>query len=255
MSRANFTQTLSATMEQGAVITQRVFQRFTLGQRWEHGILILSFTVLLFTGLPQKYFASWGHYLLTTPSSLLLVRQIHHIAAVVLILEAIYHAGQGIYLMFRHQLSAAIFPSWQDFSDAWQMIKYLLFISKEKPTFGKYNFEQKITYWFLFVGIGIMIISGLIVWFPLVWTRFLPGDIIPAALLAHSNEAIAAGVFVLIWHFYHVHFQRLNLSIFTGRLDEEEMREYHPREYERLTGEPVKPEVETGQRVTPGEDT
>jgi formate dehydrogenase subunit gamma len=239
MSRANNVKSPSGNMERGEIITQKLFQRFTLGQRWEHGILILSFTVLLFTGLPQKYFASWGHFILTTPESLLLDRQIHHIAAIVLILEALYHIGLGIYLITRRQLSAAIFPSWQDISDAWNMIKYLLFISRKKPEFGKYNFEQKITYWFLFVGVGIMIVSGLILWFPLVLTRFLPGDIIPAAQLAHSSEAIAAGVFVLIWHFYHVHLQRLNLSIFTGKLDEKDMREYHAREFERLTGEPA----------------
>jgi formate dehydrogenase subunit gamma len=254
MSRANAVKSLSATFEQGAVITHRVFQRFSLGQRWEHGILILSFTVLLFTGLPQKYFASWGHFILTTPQSLLLVRQIHRIAAVVLILEALYHVGHGIYLMARRRLSAAIFPSWQDVSDAWMMVKYLLFISRKKPESGKYNFEQKITYWFLFVGIGIMIISGLILWFPLVLTRFLPGDIIPAAQLAHSNEAIAAGIFVLIWHFFHVHLQRLNLSIFTGRLDEEDMREYHAREFERLTGEPASTEEKIGPSKSVGED-
>jgi formate dehydrogenase subunit gamma len=254
MSRANAVEPISSTFEQNAVITERVFQRFSLDERWEHGILILSFAVLLFTGLPQKYFASWGHFILTTPESLLLVRQIHRIAAIVLILEALWHIGHAIYMMTRRRLSAAIFPSWQDVLDAWKMIKYLLFISKKKPEFGKFNFEQKITYWFLFVGIGIMIISGLILWFPLVWTRFLPGDIIPAAQLAHSNEAIAAGIFVLIWHIYHVHLQRLNLSIFTGKLDEEDMREYHAREFERLTGEPAAIEGKTGSSKPAGED-
>ena len=119
------------------------------------------------------------------------------------------------------------------------MIKYLLFLSKEKPKFGKYNFEQKFTYWFLFLGIGIMEISGFIVWFPIVWTRVFPGGIIPAAQLAHSSEAIAAGIFIVIWHFFHVHIERLNLSIFTGRLNERDMRDYHALEYERLTGESV----------------
>jgi hypothetical protein len=56
-------------------------------------------------------------------------------------------------------------------------------------------------------------------------------------VLAHSNEAIIAGIFIVIWHFYHVHLERLNLSIFTGRLSEEEMRTYHAAEFERLTGE------------------
>jgi cytochrome b subunit of formate dehydrogenase len=121
--------------------------------------------------------------------------------------------------------------------DAVEVVKYLLFISKEKPAFGKFNFEQKFTYWFVFFGVGIMIFSGLMMWFPIFFTRFLPGGIIPAALLAHSSEAIAATVFILIWHTYHVHIERLNLSIFTGRLSEREMREYHELEFEKLTDE------------------
>ncbi len=227
--------------------TERTFRRFSLGQRWEHAALFLSFTVLLLTGLPQKYFELWGHRILTTPQSLLLVRQIHHIAAVILILEVVYHLGRGIWLLLRGRLSADIFPTLQDFRDAWQMLKYLLFLSKEKPQFGKYNFEQKFTYWFLFFGIGVMVITGLILWFPILWTRLFPGGTIPAAQLAHSSEAIIATIFIIIWHFYHVHVERLNLSIFTGRLNEKDMREYHGREYERLTGEPAAAGSEEGK--------
>lgn len=225
--------------QENGVRIERTFKRFTVGQRWEHAFLMLSFSVLLLTGLPQKYFASWGYRILTTPESLMLVRRIHHIFAVILTLEAIYHLGRGIYLMAIRRLQGDIFPTWQDVQDAWKMIKYLLFLSKEKPKFGKYNFEQKFTYWFLFLGIGIMVISGFIVWFPIVWTRIFPGGIIPAAQLAHSSEAIAAGIFIVIWHFFHVHIERLNLSIFTGRLNERDMRDYHALEYERLTGKSV----------------
>ncbi|MEJ2262983.1 MAG: cytochrome b/b6 domain-containing protein [Anaerolineales bacterium] len=225
--------------QENGVRIERTFKRFTVAQRWEHAFLMLSFSVLLLTGLPQKYFASWGYRILTTPDSLMLVRRIHHIFAVILTLEVIYHLGRGIYLMAIRRLQGDIFPTWQDVQDAWKMIKYLLFLSKEKPKFGKYNFEQKFTYWFLFLGIGIMVISGFIVWFPIVWTRVFPGGIIPAAQLAHSSEAIAAGIFIVIWHFFHVHIERLNLSIFTGRLNERDMRDYHALEYERLTGESV----------------
>lgn len=218
---------------------ERYFKRFDLGQRWEHAVLFLSFTVLLLTGLPQKYFELWGHLVLTTPERILLVRQIHHIAAVVLILEVIYHLVRAIFLLARGRLSAAIFPTWQDVRDAGQMLRYLLFLSREKPKFGKYNFEQKFTYWFLFFAIGIMVVTGIILWFPIPWTRLFPGSTIPAAMLAHSNEALVATIFIILWHFYHVHFERLNLSIFTGRLSEQEMREYHAREFERITGEPA----------------
>ncbi len=243
-NKTSFASRPSVAVTQNGIRIERLFKRFTLGQRWEHTILFLSFTVLLLTGLPQKYFSSWGYRILTTPESVLFVRQIHHITAIVLTLEVVYHLGRGVMLLARRQLSAAIFPTWQDMRDAWQMIKYLLFLVDRKPAFGKYNFEQKFTYWFLFMAIGIMVISGFILWFPILIARFLPGGIIPAAQLAHSSEAIAAAVFVVLWHFYHVHFERLNLSIFTGRLNEEDMREFHQLEYERLTGETITNEPE-----------
>lgn len=231
------------------VQTERVFKRFTPGQQWEHLILILSVTVLLLTGLPQKYYLSWGYRVLTTPENLNLVRQIHHIAALVLTLEVLYHLGRAIYLLARRKLSADMFPSMQDVRDAWEILKYLLFMTDKQPAFGKYNFEQKITYWFLFFGIGIMVITGFILWFPLIITRVLPGAVIPAAKLAHSDEAIAAAVFVVIWHVYHVHIERLNLSIFTGWLNEREMRQYHLREYERLTGKMSSPSNKKTKRL------
>lgn len=125
-------------------------------------------------------------------------------------------------------------PTRQDVFDAGHMLQYLLFLRKDKPKFGRYNFEQKITYWFIAFGVLIMVTSGFIIWFPEFFTRFLPGGIIPAAKMAHSTEAIVAAIFVLIWHIYHVHIERLNLSIFTGRLSESEMREFHTKEYERI---------------------
>jgi formate dehydrogenase subunit gamma len=223
---------------EASVKVERTYQRFTLGQRWEHAVLILCVTVLLCTGLPQKYEnTSWSQWIISTPQRLAQLQQIHHIFAVLLIAEVLYHLIRGISLLAKRRLPAAMFPTWQDLLDAWQMLKYLLFLTRKKPAFGKYNFEQKFTYWFLFFGIGILVLSGLVLWFPILITRILPGGIVPAAYLAHSNEAIVAAVFILIWHFYHVHFQRLNLSIFTGRLSEDEMRDYHSAELERLTRE------------------
>jgi formate dehydrogenase gamma subunit len=230
----------SMTALNNNVESRRVFRRFTPGQNWEHAILLISGTVLFLTGIPQKYrTTSWSQHLLSTPDRLETIQQIHHIAAIILILLAIYHLGRAIYLMIQKHLSAAIFPTVQDLRDAWQVIKYLLFLSNKKPAFGKYNFEQKFTYWFIFIIVGIMILTGIINWFPELVTRFLPGGVIPAAKLAHSTEAIVAAIFIVIWHFYHVHLERLNVSIFTGYLNEEDMKKYHPLEYQQLTGEQV----------------
>lgn len=220
-----------------AVRHERTFPRFTAAQRWEHAVLLLSGLVLLLTGLPQKYRdLAISQDLLSTPERVELIRQIHHIAAIVLMLEALYHFGRIVYLMAKRRLPGDLLPTWQDVRDAWHMLQYLLFLRNDKPKFGRYNFEQKVTYWFIFFGILIMGVSGLIIWFPIQFTRFLPGGVVPAAKLAHSTEAVVIAIFIIVWHVYHVHVERMNLSMFTGRLSEEEMRTFHEKEYERLTG-------------------
>ena len=217
---------------------ERTFQRFATGQRWEHALLLLSSLILILTGLPQKYRdLSISQDLLSTPERIMLIRQIHHIAAIILGLEVLYHLGRILYLMSRRKLPGDLLPTVQDLRDAWDMVLYLLFLRKEKPKFGRYNFEQKVTYWAVFFGFAMMGISGLIVWFPVQATQFLPGGVVPAAKLAHSTESIVMVIFILIWHIYHVHIERMNWSIFTGRLSENEMRVFHAKEYERLTGQ------------------
>ncbi len=217
----------------------RTFPRFTVSQRWEHGLLFLSIAVLLFTGLPQKFnTAAWSQTLISTPERLETIQLIHRIAALVLTALAVYHLGKAIYLITLRKLPGEILFSIQDIKDAWNMLLYLVFIKKQKPAFGKYNFEQKVTYWFLFFSIGIMITSGYVMWFPEVVTRIIPGGIIPAAIMAHSTEAIVTLIFIVLWHFYHVHIERLNLSIFSGWLNESDMRAYHSNEYNRLVRRP-----------------
>lgn len=228
------------------VRTEVHIKRFTLGQRWEHIILLLSATVLLLTGLPQKYRdTSWSQYILSTPERLEVVQQIHHIAALFLTALVIYHLGRAILLLARRRLPGDILVNWQDIRDTWKMIKYLFFLSKDKPLYGKYNFEQKVTYWFIFFGVGIMVVTGFILWFPEAWTRIFPGGIIPAARLSHSTEAIVAAVFIVIWHLFHVLIERVNLSIFTGWLNAEDTRTYHALEYQRLGGDRLE-KSETG---------
>jgi len=229
--------TPSSTTERVKLV--RTFPRFTLSQRWEHAVLFVCIAILLLTGLPQKYkLAVWSQAIITSPERLNTIQQVHHITALVLTALVLYHLVKACYLIARRKLPGDILPTFQDVKDAWNMLLYLIFIKKQKPAFGKYNFEQKVTYWFLFFSIAIMIVSGYIMWFPETITRLFPGGIIPAAIMAHSTEAMVTLIFIVLWHFYHVHVERLNLSIFSGWLNEEDMRSYHSQEYNRLVRKP-----------------
>src|SRR4030043_343628 len=159
-----------------AVKLVRTYPRFTISQRWEHAILLLCIAILLVTGLPQKYnTASWSQAIITSPDRLNILQQIHHITALVLTALVLFHLGKAIYLIIHRKLPGDMLPTLQDVKDAWHTLLFLLFIKKQKPAFGKYNFEQKVTYWFLFFAIGIMLVSGFIKWFPETVTRILPG--------------------------------------------------------------------------------
>ena len=77
--------------------------------------------------------------------------------------------------------------------------------------------------------------------FPIAVTRWLPGQLVPAAQVAHSNEGLMALLVVVVWHIYNAHLSPdvfpFDTTIFTGRISEERMRHEHPLEYERLPRE------------------
>ena len=73
-------------------------------------------------------------------------------------------------------------------------------------------------------------LTGFMMWNPITTTRFLPGEVIPAAKAAHSGEALLAVLAIIIWHMYGVHIKRFNRSMFTGKMTEEEMLHEHPLE-------------------------
>src|SRR5512142_1472594 len=79
-----------------------------------------------------------------------------------------------------------------------------------------------------------MAITGLMLWNPIITSRLVDGEVIPAAKAAHGGEAILAVLAVLVWHFYNVHVKSLNKAMFTGKLSLHEMQEEHPAELERL---------------------
>ena len=95
----------------------------------------------------------------------------------------------------------------------------------------------------------LMVFTGLLLYYPVFFTSFLPGQLLPAAKVAHSNEGLMAFLVVLTWHLYNAHLAPgvfpFNPTIFTGRISREHLREHHPLEYERLFPREVKVAVPT----------
>jgi len=216
------------------------FVRFSLSQRAEHILLIVSFGMLCLTGLPQKFFqAGWAEAILRGLGGIATARVIHHLFAFMLAFEFLYHLVVVLYEQIAlRPRPTAMLPGVKDVKDGLQAVAYLAGLRAEEPRFGRYDFRQKVEYWAMIWGLVIMGLTGFVLMFPIVCTRYLPGILIPAAKLVHGYEAILAFLAIITWHFYNAHLASgvfpLDVSIFTGKVSRERMLEEHPLEYERL---------------------
>lgn len=205
--------------------------RFPIGDRIEHIIMIASFTTLAITGLPQMY-STWPimRGAIGLMGGIETIRIVHRVAASILILGSIWHIAVMGYKIYVKRVRMTMLPGWSDVVHAVQALGYNFRITKTPPQMGKFNFMEKAEYWALVWGTGVMMVTGYMLWNPIATTNFLPGSVIPVALMAHGLEAVLAVLSILTWHMYHVHLKRFNKSMFTGYISREEMEEEHQKE-------------------------
>ncbi|MEW6240485.1 MAG: cytochrome b/b6 domain-containing protein [Chloroflexota bacterium] len=209
----------------------RSYVRFTLAQRVEHIIMLLSFTTLGLTGLPQKFATSpVSQSIVNFLGGIEALRAIHHVAATVMMLGTIYHIVVVGYKIFVLRTRMTMLPSFQDVKDALQALLYNIGLRKSRPQMGRYTFEEKAEYWAFVWGALVMGFTGFLMWNPITATTYLPGDFVPAAKAAHGGEALLAVLAIIVWHMYGVHLKHFNKAMWTGRLTEEEMLHEHPLE-------------------------
>jgi cytochrome b subunit of formate dehydrogenase len=219
--------------------------RFRLLARLQHLPLMVSFLILASTGLPLKYsytpLASWvvRHII-----SLHTAAVLHRIAAATLLGLFAFHIGFLLYRwavrrekgLFRGPHSLVVRK--KDLTDFFQHLSYFIGLRKRPPKFDRWTYWEKFDYYAVFWGVIVIGSSGLTLWFPELFTRFLPGWVINAAHIIHSEEALLATAFIFTIHFFNTHLRPgafpLDEVIFTGRLKEERFSEERPAEKERL---------------------
>lgn len=228
-------------MKVNAMTNEKSYIRFSAPQRVEHWILVLSFTTLAVTGLPQKFAGDrWAEWMIAVMGGIETVRTVHHIAAAILLFESVYHFIVIAYKMFVMRVRWTMFPGMEDVTDAWSTIQHNLGLRREPPQYDRYSFAEKAEYWALIWGTVIMALTGFMLWNPIISSRYFPGDVIPAAKAAHGGEAILAVLAIIVWHFYNVHIKTFSKAMFTGKLDAHQMKEEHALELAQM--ESTKPE-------------
>ncbi|MDX9753654.1 MAG: cytochrome c3 family protein [bacterium] len=221
-------------------------RRFRTHQRVLHLMVIVSFLTLALTGMTLKFpdvalFSMISQWLGGPKGTGLL----HRLGAIVtftyfgihlFLLARMWKRGE-VTLMGLFTKSYSMVPNWGDAVAMWQNFKWFLGMGP-RPEFGRWTYWEKFDYLAVFWGVTIIGTTGLMLWFPELFTLVLPGWIINVATIIHSDEALLATGFIFSIHFFNTHFRPsvfpMDPVIFTGRVPLEEFKEERPLEYQEL---------------------
>ncbi|MBW2580313.1 MAG: cytochrome b/b6 domain-containing protein [Deltaproteobacteria bacterium] len=239
-------------------------RRFSPLQRLFHLLLIVSFLTQGSTGLARLYIETpWGKRLAWVFGGYEACRTVHVYIGIFMLclfaVNALYLLSKINWRKFPSTLFGpdSIIPQPKDIKDFFQHVGWFLGRA-EAPKFDRWGYWEKFDYWAVFWGIPILGITGLLMAYPLIASRFMPGWILNVTLWVHRIEAILAMGHVFIIHFFIAHLRRHNFpmdrSMFEGSVSLNHTRHEKPAWVERLEQEGklesvLVPEAGAGRRA------
>jgi cytochrome b subunit of formate dehydrogenase len=225
---------------------QLEFVRFQPLQRALHACMIVSFISLALTGLSLKFsYTGWASRLSHLLGGFQTAGFIHRSAAVLMFTTFAVHLWDVVRLKRIHRRSwrAMLFGpdsmllGVQDFRDFIATMKWFVGAGP-RPRYGRWTYWEKFDYFAVFWGITVIGATGLTLWFPILFTRLVPGWFINVATIIHSDEALLATGFIFTIHFFNTHLRPekfpMDTTVFTGHMPLAELKRDKPREYEEL---------------------
>ncbi len=237
---------------------KRYFYRFSAHQRVQHVILFSSVLTLALTGFPLRHAEEpWAKPLYDFMGGTELAPLIHRAAGTVLLGLFVYHTIYWLALFIKNDLGGlkqqgrltfgsgvkAFFtqemvPNKKDFFDILHVWKYLLYFTNRPPRHDRMSWREKFDYFAPYWGIPILGPAGVLLWWRDEITHFLPGIVLNAAYIMHTDEALLAVLFLFFVHWYNVHYAPEKFPAatvwLTGYLTEDEMIHEHYAQYVKI---------------------
>jgi predicted CXXCH cytochrome family protein len=202
-----------------------------------------SILVLAGTGLPLHFSeAAWARRLMAFLGGTHSAALLHRTAAVVLMLTFALFVGDVLVRWIKRERGLfrgpfSMVPRKKDLQDFAGNVKWFLGRAP-KPAFGRWIYWEKFDFWAVFWGMGIMGLTGAMLWFPETFARFVPAWLLNAAGVIHGLEALLAVAF----HFAVQSFQTnlrpdkfpLDVGYYTGTVPLAELEAERPEEYRLL---------------------
>jgi cytochrome b subunit of formate dehydrogenase len=226
--------------------------RFNLFHRVTHALVMVSFLLLAATGLPLRFSqAAWAGPMMALFGGVEMAGRLHRIGAVITFLYFGMHVAYVTVALIRSKDRMKLLwgpesmvPQPRDVLDFVAQFRWYLGRGPQ-PQFGRYSYMEKFDYFAVFWGVAIIGGSGLLLWFPEFFARFLPGWAFNVAAVIHADEALLATGFIFTVHFFNVHLRPhkfpLDEVMFTGRATTEYMEEEHgllTENFQALASEP-----------------
>lgn len=222
------------------------YRRFTRTERIMHGMLFSSFLGLSLTGLPLLFSDRPWAQGFARIISVRTAGNIHRFFAVILIGTFFWHLFRIVERLFARKDFGILWgphslvPQPRDVREFVGHMRWFLHLGP-RPKFDHFTYWQKFDYWAVFWGMGIIGGSGLMLWFPASFSRFLPGWVFNVATVVHGEEALLAVIFIFTVHFFNENLRPekfpMDDVMFTGRVSADELRDERPGEWERLKSE------------------
>lgn len=240
---------------------KRLFYRFSAHQRIQHVVLFSSVITLALTGFPLRHAEeAWAQPLYDMMGGIEYAPMIHRVAGTVLLGLFVYHTIYWITLFIRNDLgklrrenrltfgngikaffSQEMIPNKKDWQDIVQLWKYLLYFTNRPPRHDRMSWREKFDYFAPYWGIPILGPAGVALWWRDEFSHIMPGIVLNAAYIMHTDEALLAVLFLFFVHWYNVHYAPEKFPAatvwLTGYLTEPEMIHEHYAEYVRVMKE------------------
>lgn len=220
--------------------------RLTLNERVQHGLLVVSFIVLVISGFALKYpHAFWAAPIVRWEHFFPIRGWLHRIAGVVLIGASVYHI---VYLSAKKSgrlWLKEMVPDLRDAREAAKTVEFNLGRRDQLPRYRRFNYVEKAEYWALVWGTAVMAVTGILLWLNDWILAHLPhpSSVLAISTAIHFYEAVLATLAILIWHFYAVIFDPdiypVKWTFLTGHAPKHEVRELTKEDLAEEADEPA----------------
>ena len=161
--------------------TKKYFLRFNTLNRSLHFFMIISFLTLSLTGMSLKFsYTTWAKILSRIFGGFESAGFLHRFSAIVMITVFLIHLINLIVVKRKESVSwktmllgenSMLFNK-KDFEDFIASLKW--FVGKgPRPEYGRWTYWEKFDYFAVFWGVFVIGLTGLTLWFPEFFTRFI----------------------------------------------------------------------------------